>query len=251
MVNSMTSGGCGRSGSTLLDVVLGGHPAVESLGELEKHVRGSRPAHRLTPGQSLELARAGHEVVICDISAAMLRLAAEQVAAEGLEERVTLLHCSIQELENHLSEESGIFDVVLCHAVMEWLAEPRNLLPCLMRHLSVDGLLSLTFYNLHSMVYKNLLRTNYRKVLEQDYAAFRGSLTPINPLDPAVVAEWLAEQPLEVLCTSGIRVFYDYLLDPEARRQAPEAVLELELRLSRQEPYRSLGRYVHVLARAR
>jgi S-adenosylmethionine-dependent methyltransferase len=198
---------------------------------------------------SLELARAGHEVVICDISAEMLRLAREQVETDGLEERVTLLHCSVQELGSQLPVDGKEFDLVLCHALMEWMAEPETLLPCLMRHMKAEGYLSLTFYNRHSMVYKNLLRTNYRKVLERDYAAFRGSLTPINPLEPAQVNRWLAAQPLEVLCTSGIRVFYDYILDPEARRQTPEAVLELELRLSREEPYRSLGRYIHVLAR--
>lgn len=197
---------------------------------------------------SLQFARAGHQLILCDLSGEMLKLAQAETKRLDLEQRVTFVHGSIQDLHQRLPESEQTFDLVLCHAVMEWVVKPRELLEVLMRHLAPKGHLSLSFYNLHAMVYKNLLRGNLSKVQKQDYGGFRGSLTPINPLAPESVFEWLTELPLEMLCTSGIRVFHDYILDKSVREQNPDTVVELELALSQREPYRSLGRYIHVLA---
>src|SRR5690625_7332384 len=84
------------------------------------------------------------------------------------------------------------------------------------------GHLSITFYNVHAMAYKNLLRGNYSKVNQEDYSGFRGSLTPINPLRPETVHGWLKELSLHTVCTSGIRVFHDYILRSEERRVGKE-----------------------------
>lgn len=197
---------------------------------------------------SLQFARAGHELVLCDLSEEMLKLARTEARRLEVEQLVTFVHGPIQGLGQQLPESGQTFDLVLCHAVMEWVVKPRELLSVLMQHLAPAGRLSLSFYNLHAMVYKNLVRGNLGKVLKQDYGGFRGSLTPINPLAPETVFEWLAELPLEILCTSGIRVFHDYILDKSVREQNPDTVVELELALSQREPYRALGRYMHVLA---
>ena len=196
---------------------------------------------------SLRLAQAGHQVVLCDISAEMLKLAREQVEEAGLSQSVSLVHCAIQELTSHIADDQ--FDLVLCHAVMEWMAEPQSLLPCLHRYIKPGGWLSLTYYNRHSLIFKNLLRTNFKKIIAQDFRGAKGSLTPINPLEPDQVDAWLSDLPLSVAARSGIRVFHDYILDGELRERAPEDLITLELRFSRQEPYRSLGRYIHILAR--
>lgn len=198
---------------------------------------------------SLALAEAGHQVVICDISADMLAVAADAVQARGLESRVTLIHCSIQALPGHI--EDCAFDLVLCHAVMEWMAHPEMLIPCLMQYLKSGGHLSLTFYNVKSLIYKNLLRTNFKKVSEGDFSGFRGSLTPISPMEPALVAQWLEEHHCNLLVKSGIRVFHDYILDKQERERDPAALLEMELTFSREYPYVDLGRYLHLLVSKR
>ena len=198
---------------------------------------------------SLQFAKAGHQVVICDISAEMLKLAQQEAATLGLESQVQFIHCAIQDLPQHLPNESLKFDVVLCHAVMEWVANPPELLNVLMNYIKPQGFLSLTFYNLHSLIYKNLLRTNFKKIQQQDFGGSKGSLTPINPLYPEQVFAWLANLPLETLATSGIRVFHDYIFNEEHRERDPQSVVELELEFSRKQPYQLLGRYIHVLAR--
>lgn len=199
---------------------------------------------------SLGFAELGHQVVICDISSEMLALARKQVEEKGLSERVILLHCSLQEVGEKLQElgwQERTFDLVICHAVMEWLKEPANLLPHLLGYLKLNGFLSLIFYNVHSLIFKNLLRGNYRKVATHDVKGYRGSLTPINPIDPSDALAWVEALPFRLLAYSGIRVFHDYILDPMVAKQTPEEVIELELRFSQLEPYRSLGRYQHFL----
>lgn len=197
---------------------------------------------------SLQFAKAGHKVVICDISTEMLKLAEKEIEEHQLEDRVTLIHCAIQDLSNHISKGDCQFDVVLCHAVMEWVVNPPELLDVLMTYLNPHGFLSLTFYNLHSLIYKNLLRTNFKKIQQKDFGGARGSLTPINPLYPEQVFEWLKVLPLDVLASSGIRVFHDYIFDKEHREREPQNVIDLELEFSRKQPYQLLGRYIHVLA---
>lgn len=198
---------------------------------------------------SLQLAQAGHNVVICDISAEMLKLAQEQVDQLGLAERVQLVHCALQDLPQHLPAHHLQFDFVICHAVMEWMQEPQSLLPCLLRYLKPRGYLSLTFYNIHSLIYKNLLRTNFKKIINKDYGGSAGSLTPINPLEPQRVLGWVTDLQLQLLSYSGIRVFHDYIFNEEHRAREPQTLLQLELEFSQQEPYRSLGRYIHLLLR--
>ena len=48
---------------------------------------------------------------------------------------------------------------------------------------------------------------------------------------------------------TGVRVFHDYLREKHQQRDCYEALLELETRYCRQEPYITLGRYIHVTAR--
>ncbi len=197
---------------------------------------------------SLSLAALGHHITLCDISSDMLALAAEEVLKQGLEKQIDFLHESIQSLAKRvLKTELLPFDLVLCHAVMEWVVDPESLLNHLTTLVRPGGHLSLTFYNENGVMMKNLLRGNLNRVLEQDFTGYPGSLTPTYPLSPEKVNIWLAATPLDILCKSGIRCFHDYILDPVARQHAPEAMLELELKLSQQEPFLSLARYIHVL----
>jgi tRNA 5-carboxymethoxyuridine methyltransferase len=195
---------------------------------------------------SLSLAQQGHRVTICDLSSEMLALARQNAVELGVIDRVNFHHGSVQEF---CQKQSQTFDLVLCHAVLEWVVEPQPLLNLLVAVLSDGGYLSLTYYNVNSIKMKNLLRTNFQKVIDDDYKGYRGSLTPTFPRQPESVNQWLSELPLERLCESGIRCFHDYILEPEHRMVEPEQQLELELRLSREEPWRSLGRYIHVLSK--
>ena len=91
------------------------------------------------------------------------------------------------------------------------------------------------------------MTANFKKIIAQDFGGAKGSLTPINPLVPEQVDTWLEDLPLTVMARSGIRVFHDYILDGQQRERSPDELIALELLFSRQEPYRSLGRYIHII----
>jgi len=196
---------------------------------------------------AVELARAGYAVDLCDISSNMLELARENARQAGVE-TINFIHDSIQ---NVVASKVGFYHVVLCHAVLEWVEEPEALLKALAGALCPGGYLSVTFYNINSIKMKNLLRTNFRKVIDDDYKGYRGSLTPTYPRDAADVLGWFdsGHPDMTLLGHSGIRCFHDYILEPSHRMVKPEEQLELELRLSTEEPFRSLGRYIHLILR--
>lgn len=201
---------------------------------------------------SLSLAEAGHHVTLCEISSDMLALAAEEVNAKSLQDRVELRHESIQSLAQNVSLELDAikpFDLVLCHAVIEWVADPELLLKNLNVLLAPGGYLSLTFYNENSVMFKNLLRGNFKRIHEKDYVGFPGSLTPTNPLSPDQIDNWFKFLPFDILCRSGIRCFHDYMLNPKVQQQSPDDLLAIELQLSQQEPFLSLARYVHIVSK--
>ncbi|MEY3666596.1 MAG: hypothetical protein RL572_136 [Pseudomonadota bacterium] len=197
----------------------------------------------------LQIAACGHALTLCDISEAMLNLAREQAAALQLD-TVQWRHCSIQTLAAEVAAgEHEPWDLVLCHSVLEWVADQPGLLQALRTLVRCDGLLSLSFYNRHGLIMKNLLRGRRPPILDADFVPSAGSLTPTRPLEPNEVLRWLEAGGWHRLCHSGIRVFHDLLLTPQGRAMPEAQLLALELELSRQEPYRALGRYQHVLAR--
>lgn len=197
----------------------------------------------------LQLAACGHALTLCDISAEMLKLAQEQASAQGLC-AVEFVHGSVQSMtEDVLRGTREPFDLVLCHSVLEWVADQQGLVRALLPLVRPGGYLSLTFYNRHGMVMKNLLRGKRSPILDNRFVPSAGSLTPTRPLDPQQVLSWLAADHWEIVCHSGIRVFHDLLLTPEGRAMPEPELVALELELSRQDPYRALGRYQHVLAR--
>ena len=195
---------------------------------------------------SIGMAKLGHRITLCDLSEKMLDQAQADFWALGLSDRLELFHGPIQE---HQPKSLSGYDLVLCHAVLEWVHDPKELIRHLMRLLTANGMLSLTFYNLAGMIFKNLLRTNYKKIMEKDYSGLPGGLTPSCPLKSEEVLGLLSSYPFQVLCHSGMRVFHDYILDIRDREKGPETVVALELEFSRQVPYRDMGRYQHILGR--
>lgn len=59
---------------------------------------------------------------------------------------------------------------------------------------------------------------------------------------------WLDEMGLTISGKTGVRVFHDYLQNKQQQIDKFADILELEQRYCRQEPFVSLGRYIHVMA---
>lgn len=193
---------------------------------------------------ALQLAQKNHKLTLCDLSINMLEDAKKLFLDNKYEDDVRFIHTPIQKLSVHIDEQ---YDVVLFHAVLEWLVEPEETLKTLLKFVKPGGYLSLMFYSRTGLIYQNLTHGNFDYVLNGSLSGKGKTLTPTNPQDPEAVYQWLKNLNLQTLVKSGVRVFYDGI-SRERRKQIKESdLLELEKRFSRIEPYRSLARYIHVL----
>ncbi len=195
---------------------------------------------------SIELAKDGHDVTINDISANMLEIA-KQNAGEAAQ-NITWHTCPYQQLDDKLT---GKYDLILCHAVLEWLVEPKLIMDFFDRWLVDDvaekGVLSLCFYNPASFVYRNLVMGNFNLLNNKDFKADNGSLTPNHPVAKDEVIAWIGDHHYQILHTSGLRVFHDYSPLKRGGHTNPQAVIDMEVAYSGQDPYKWLGRYLHFL----
>ncbi|WP_028241295.1 methyltransferase domain-containing protein [Stutzerimonas azotifigens] len=194
---------------------------------------------------SLWLAQQGHAVTVAEPAEPMLDGARARFAEAGLEAR--FVQAPWQALEDRVQ---GPFDLVVCHAVLEWLAEPQAILPLLRRFTADDGWLSLAFYNRDALVYRNLLKGHFRKLRSGRLAGERQSLTPQEPLDPRELEAQLATA-WRVEHKSGVRVFHDYMPPDFQARTEPAELIEMELAYRRHPAFAGLGRYLHWLCRPR
>ena len=195
----------------------------------------------------------GHMVVSTDISAEMIAESKQRLTQELVQqqtsviERVQFVQAPLQDLPNLIT---GTFDLVIFHAVLEWLEHPQAGLQSVLPWLKADGILSLMFYNRHALVFKNLLRGHFRKIEQQQFGGEQGGLTPQHPLDPLEVEQWLQAAGMKIDSKRGIRCFFDYMdinmnRVTDRERQSPpfEDILRLEQHYGVIEPYRSLARY--------
>ncbi|MGL4823287.1 MAG: tRNA uridine 5-oxyacetic acid(34) methyltransferase CmoM [Plesiomonas shigelloides] len=192
------------------------------------------------------LASQGHFVTLCDISQEMLESAAAAAAAEGLSDRMQFVHCPAQQVGEHLDAP---VDLILFHAVLEWVEDPVEVLTRLAEQLVPGGALSLMFYNYNGMLHHHLIGGNFDYVNAGMPRRRKKSLVPTHPRHPEQVYQWLTDLQLRIVGKTGVRVLHDYLRDKSQQETKFELLLEMEQRYCRQEPYISLGRYIHVMAR--
>lgn len=196
---------------------------------------------------SQKLARLGHEVVLCDISAEMLAQAKEQINASDMPLAISLVHSPIQALS---IAEHGMFDLILCHAVVEWLVDAKTTMEGLLTMLKPNGLFSLMFYNKEAMRFHALVSGNFDYVAADLKVKKKVRLTPTHPLYIHDVKQWFAEWHMTLQRESGVRVIHDYLKKQQAADFDYQKLLAMELEYSQREPYISLGRYVHFLGQS-
>ncbi len=197
---------------------------------------------------SQKLAKLGHEIVLCDISQEMLKLAQQQIDDSEHKLSIHLVHKPIQELS---SAEFGQFDLILCHAVAEWLVDAESSLENLTHMLKQDGLFSLMFYNKEAMRFHNLVSGNFDYVAAGLKVKKKIGLTPTHPLYIEQVRGWVDKWQMEVICQSGVRVINDYLKTHQPPNFEFSKLLAMELEYSQREPYISLGRYVHFVLQSK
>ncbi|GAA3849811.1 methyltransferase domain-containing protein [Streptomyces lacrimifluminis] len=199
--------------------------------------------------QALRLARAGHQVTGVEKDPRMLGAAREALAAEpeGIRDRVRLLESDGRDTGVHFLP--GSFDVVLCHGVLMYVELPDALLAGLARMLAPGGLLSLLVRNGDALA--------MRPGLAGDWAGALGAFDTdsyVNRLGLEVRADRLSAltdtlagigAPLHAWY--GVRVFTDTADDSAEVAQAEvDALLTVEERAGRTDPYRQVAALLHL-----
>ena len=182
------------------------------------------------------LAGLGHQLTLTDISEDILTIARQQLGAA-----IAIRQADLFDI-NDLSE----FDVVVCHAVLEWLARPYQALAMLAERMQAGAKLSLTFFNRDAALFSNAVYGNFDYIARGMKVKKQVRLNPQQPLVPKDVIAEVQNLGFTVHSMRGIRCFHDYLRDRDMDDSKYEELLATERQYGHQEPYLWLGKYFHL-----
>lgn len=185
----------------------------------------------------------GHQVTLIDMSKPLLNEA--QKTAQQLSLPIELIQGNALALDEILGARQ--FDLVLCHAVLEWVAKGEKLLENCLNHVKPGGLLSLMYYNRTALEYTHHVYGNFDYIDAGLQAKKTAKLTPNYPRTRSWVQQQLARYPLHQ--QSGIRCFYDYMKPKDREANSLENIIKHELNLSERSEFLPVARYIHELRR--
>ncbi len=208
-----------------------------------------------TGALALKLAAAGWEVMVVDSSASMLEIAKESARCEGREttSRIKFYQAdgaSISDFFDHAA-----FDLITCHNVIEYVADPQALVSSIAKIVQPDGLVSLLARNRAGEALRDAVKL-------QDLDSARNALTaesvreslyggPARVFDAQSLGSLLEASGLYVVDVRGVRVVADYL--PASFFSQPDAysrLLDFEHEVGARPEFAAVARYTQVLARA-
>jgi ubiquinone/menaquinone biosynthesis C-methylase UbiE len=200
--------------------------------------------------QAIPLLRRGYEVTILDPSREMLDEARRRLAAEDQNARTL---SRLVEGTGELAHEvlrGETFDAVLCHGVLMYLEDARTMIQALSTLARPGGIVSVLTKNASALAARPALEGRYRDALSMLGAdRDRGRLGVMTRGDTVEgLSEAFAEAGLTVEQWYGVRVFTDHLGNSMPGEDLPE-ILELEWEAGKRDPYRSVGRLIHVVGR--
>ena len=190
------------------------------------------------------LAMQGHQVVMTDASADIIELARQHFIDAHVD--VPVRHQSLQEVN-----DINTFSLVVCHAVLEWLAAPLEALKQMTEQMRSGTYMSLSFFNKDAAIFSNLIYGNFDYLDRGMKVKNQVRLNPHHPLSPKEVLQALSDMQVSVEKVSGIRCFHDYLRNKNEQSSAFEQLLSYEKRYFQTEPFCWLGKYMHFLLRKR
>jgi S-adenosylmethionine-dependent methyltransferase len=195
---------------------------------------------------AVPLARMGHHVTVLDRSGEWLAQARRAARAAGVDLRLVVGRA--EDAARILGEE---FDVVLCHTLLAYAEHPPATLSALRGVAARGAFLSLLEKNRPALPVRPGLQGDYedaRRLLHEPYGS--GRLGIVNrAFSPAELRSMLVASGWRPRGWAGIRIFTDQA-EEEVSEETFRSMLELEREASTREPYRRLGRLVHLIAKA-
>ena len=206
-----------------------------------------------TGALALRLARAGWSVSAADASEAMIGIAREAARRAGCEDRVEFFRLDAARAADAFGPRK--FSAVVCHNVLEYVADPAQVVDAIGRVLAPGGLASLLARNRAGEALRDAVKRHdldsAARALSAESA--RESLYggPARLFDAGSLRALATGAGLRTVAARGVRVVADYL--PAALSETEELyarLLDFELRLGARADFAPVARYVQLLARA-
>jgi len=182
----------------------------------------------------------GHNVTLSDMSSEVLSLARQKL---GENINLDIQHMDILSLSNQKQ-----YDLVVCHAVLEWLRDPVEVMRKLVDLVKPGGHLSLSFFNHDAQLFGNMLYGNFDYIEQGMTTKNIVRLSPNNPQKPKFILTQLEALPVKVIKQAGIRCFHDYLKQSDKQSSDYAQLKRLEIQYGSNEPYLWLGKYFLIIA---
>ncbi len=200
---------------------------------------------------AVRLARLGFQVTLLDASLAMLEFAKRTAEEAGVGERIVLKYGDATRLENFI--ETGSFDLILCHNILEYVDDPSAVLRSAARGLrNPSSIISILVRNRAGEVLKAAIKNGDVDATEHNLTAEWGDESlyggRVRLFTAEILKAMLLESSLAVTAERGIRVVSDYLPRKRPQKDEYERVLELEYKLSRRPEFAAVARYTQCLA---
>ncbi len=204
-----------------------------------------------TGGFAVPLAQAGHAVTVVDASPDALAALTRRAADAGVAGRVRAVQGDGDALASLVDPAS--VDLILCHAVLEVVDQPADVVAAIAAALRPGGAVSLLVAGRAAAVLGRAVNGHLRaaSALVNDPDGRAGGRDTLRRrYDADTAADLLRSAGLEVEETHGVRVLAD-LVPAAVVEEDPQALLDLELALSSRPPFRDIASQLHLFARRR
>lgn len=200
---------------------------------------------------AIRLARLGIRVTLLDSSPAMLDLAQRAAQEAGVAEKITIKLGDAGRLD---TITSGVFDVIVCHNLLEYVDDPQAVLCCARRAMrNSSAILSLLVRNQAGEVLKAAIQTGNLAAAKNSLSADWGQESlygaKVRLFRTDGLRAVLKAAALTVAAERGVRVIADYLPGQISRDGEYDRILELERKLGRRPEFAAIARYTHCFAR--
>jgi len=204
-----------------------------------------------TGEMSVRLARRGFRAVLLDGSEEMLGIARMEAETNGVEPRISFLRGDACQL-NELFEPKS-FDIVVCHNVLEYVADPSAIVRSISYVLRNDGVFSLLVRNRAGEVLKAAIKLADYELAKENLSALTvmDSLyrQPSRIFDAAEVLQMTAKVNLDPVAEYGVRVFSDYQDSANPDAETYRQIFDLECALGTRREFAAIARYIQLIAR--
>lgn len=197
-------------------------------------------------------AKQGHRVTLIDSSADMIEETKQAADTENLSSAISYSHADLMEIPTLFPEP--VFDVVLCHNVIQYIEHPHSALQTMMDVLTPHGMLSLIGGNHYSEAYREVFQglnpQAAEEKLQKTVIQSQVFQQPMHLYTPDELIELLQQLQFTRIQPYGIRCVFDYIQDNDTKAEPHffAKLEQLEHRLSGTYPYYLLARYFHLIA---